>query len=246
MTWAKFDDCAPDHPKVSRLSDAAHRLWFNAVCYGARMLTNGNVPASMVPRLTTSKPAPLVAELVNAGLWHPADDGYDIHDFLVYQPTRANVLAKRASDSARKRGGTQPDSQRPVPTRPYPLKTSTSTARDVFGEMYWRHFGHDPTDGIRSELENMIAVHPEECVAWVLSEVGGMAPDKRNWRYARFKFNDCAKDGHGGPNGRANNAGANSRTNGVRPYRGGGGGAQSGKPSSGPDLAGWEQARSGR
>lgn len=119
MTWAKFDDGCPDHPKIARLSDAAHRLWFNAVCYGTRMLTDGFVPDGMIGRLTPRRTKALVEELVKAGLWHLADGGYDIHDFLTYQPSREDVLRRRAADSARKPrqnpNGIAPESKRPVP-----------------------------------------------------------------------------------------------------------------------------------
>jgi DnaD/phage-associated family protein len=122
MTWAKFDDVCPEHPKVAGLSDAAHRLWFNAVCYSTKMNTDGRIKAPILARLYPRRPLVLAEQLVTAGLWHEVADGWDIHDFLTYQPARADVLKKRAEDSERKRRGNASESRKilPVPSRPVP------------------------------------------------------------------------------------------------------------------------------
>jgi hypothetical protein len=43
----------------------------------------------------------IIATLVDAGLWREADGGYVIHDFLQYNPSRADVLGKKEKDAAR-------------------------------------------------------------------------------------------------------------------------------------------------
>ena len=123
MTWARFEDTCPEHPKVDVLSDAAHRLWFNAVCYSTKMLTDGRITTSILKKLYPRKQLALADELVRAGLWHEVSDGYDIHDFLTYQPKRADVLKRRAEDSERKRRGNASESRRnpPVPSRSRPM-----------------------------------------------------------------------------------------------------------------------------
>lgn len=140
MTWARLDDSFAEHPKVGRLSDTAFRAHVTAICYSARLLTDGFVPDAAV----RAYPRKAVEELRKIGLWERDSDGsgWWLHDYLDYNPTRERVLAKRASDSARKRGGVATDSppdtaresdresQRPVPdpALPDPLTAPTAYA----------------------------------------------------------------------------------------------------------------------
>ncbi len=43
----------------------------------------------------------IVQALVDVGLWDEVEGGYMIHDFLVYNPSRAEVLGKKERDAAR-------------------------------------------------------------------------------------------------------------------------------------------------
>jgi hypothetical protein len=46
-----------------------------------------------------------IRRLVAVGLWHEIPGGYEVHDFLDYNPSRAEVLARReATKEAGKRG----------------------------------------------------------------------------------------------------------------------------------------------
>ena len=110
MTWIKHDDNCPDHPKIARLSDSAFRLQFNAKCYCSRHLTDGVVPADMLSRIlpgrTQREINSLVAELVRGVCFEPIVDGgvvvaYQIHDYLDYQQSRADVLAQRKAAAER-------------------------------------------------------------------------------------------------------------------------------------------------
>lgn len=102
MTWAKFDDNFADHPKVAGLSDGAFRLHVSGICYCARYLTDGQVPAVQVPRLTPAFNPKHVRELLRAGVWQLDDETYHIHDYLEWNTPRAKVLAAQA---ARREGG---------------------------------------------------------------------------------------------------------------------------------------------
>ena len=96
MTWAKLDDSFPEHPKVVELSDRAFRIHVTALCYCARNLTDGHVPAPTVRAFTLGKKAP-ITELVKAGVWNENGRGaYIIHDYLDYNPSREHVEAERA------------------------------------------------------------------------------------------------------------------------------------------------------
>lgn len=97
MTWVRLDDNFPDHPKVLGLSDAAFRVEVAGICYAGRYLTDGWVPAPGTKRLAD--------ELVKAGLWLPDGSGFQLHDFLDYQESRAEAQARseRARQAALRR-----------------------------------------------------------------------------------------------------------------------------------------------
>lgn len=103
MPWVRFDDSSPDNPKIDALTDGAFRLWFNAICYSNRNLTDGHVPAARVPRLTPHyKPAHLT-ELLNAGAFHKdTEGGITIHGYLDYQPSAQQITEQRAYERERK------------------------------------------------------------------------------------------------------------------------------------------------
>lgn len=73
-----------------------------AMGYATEYLTDGFVPEAIVkgldPRLKT--PYILAAQLVEAGRWHVVPGGYQIHDFLVYNPSAAEVRAELESKVA--------------------------------------------------------------------------------------------------------------------------------------------------
>ena len=109
MTWVKLDDQFPDHPKLAELGEltpAAGWLHVCALCYSARYLTDGRIPGGQVPRLMASDTKPLVEVLLEVGLWERDGTGYQIHDYLDYNPSRAQVLAEReAKKAGGRRGG---------------------------------------------------------------------------------------------------------------------------------------------
>jgi hypothetical protein len=118
VTWVKLDDQFPEHPKIARVGSMGLALHVQAICYSARNLTDGLIPAGIVPRLTelkTKQALDMAERMVGAGLWERCGDDFRVHDYLVYNPARADVLAKRAKDSARKIGGSDADSKRPDP-----------------------------------------------------------------------------------------------------------------------------------
>ncbi|MFE6489775.1 mucin-2, partial [Streptomyces sp. NPDC057757] len=87
-------------------------LWLRAGAYAAQHLTEGRVPAVVAAMFGTG---PQIARLVKTGLWHeaghtcprcrPVDDGYLMHDFLAYNPTRLAVEDTRRREAERKQRG---------------------------------------------------------------------------------------------------------------------------------------------
>jgi hypothetical protein len=125
MPWVRFDDQYPIHRKVNGLSDAAFRLHTEAIFWCARNLTDGCIARDELRVASEiSRPLKHVAELVSRGCWRETDDGWEIHDFLVYQPSRSKVLQTReerkkagsaggtASGESRRRSSQAPRSKR--------------------------------------------------------------------------------------------------------------------------------------
>lgn len=96
MTWVRLDDRFTDHPKVAGVSDAAFRLHVSGLCWSARNLTDGNIARAIIGRLGVPNPAKKAAQLVDAGLWEATGDGWLIHDYLEFNPSKAKVEADRA------------------------------------------------------------------------------------------------------------------------------------------------------
>lgn len=132
MTWLKIDDRFAENPKVSALRDEAFRLHVAALCYCARNLTDGFVP-SHVPPMLVANVGDSPGELVAAGLWHEIDGGWEIHNYLEHNPTRAKVEDERNRESERKRewarrkrDGVASMSRDGIATMAHPIPSRTS------------------------------------------------------------------------------------------------------------------------
>ena len=106
--WVKLDDDFPDHPKVVALDPVARWLFVAGLCYANRFLTDGFIPDRQIGPLLNSrngKTTNFRSQLIEAGLWERTEvngvQGYAIHDFLHYQPSRKQVI--RARKKAAKR-----------------------------------------------------------------------------------------------------------------------------------------------
>lgn len=152
MPWVRFDDGFPNHRKVEPLSDGAYRLHTSAIFWSSRQLTDGCIPKRdltfAAPR-TMKRPAKFVAELIDAGLWEATEDGWKLHDFLDYQPSKEQVTAERAKTAERqtrwreRHSKTRDDSvsnggsngvtnggSNAAPTRPDPTRPELHTDQD--------------------------------------------------------------------------------------------------------------------
>lgn len=101
MSFSRFAIGFSRHRKVSRLSDAAFRLWASAIDYAREQLTAGEIDKSDL-EILPKKPAgkkldEAIAELVSIGLWDELDpESWLIHDFDDWQDTPDQVKQKRA------------------------------------------------------------------------------------------------------------------------------------------------------
>jgi hypothetical protein len=96
MTWVRIDDQFADHPKFLGLGSerlAATGLWLIGLAYANRHLTNGFIPRLALPADASPR---LIRRLVEVGLWRETPNGgWDIHDYLEFQPSREEVLKLR-------------------------------------------------------------------------------------------------------------------------------------------------------
>lgn len=115
MSWARFDDMFPWSRKVRRLSDAAFRLHVTGIVGCARDLTDGVVTQDDIDEFPPMRGLDKrLAELVERGQWHekghrcgkckqPPAGAWMIHDYLDYNPSKADVEAERAAARERQR-----------------------------------------------------------------------------------------------------------------------------------------------
>lgn len=203
MSWVRLDDSMPDSVKVEALSDAAFRVYVKGICYCSRLLTDGFIPDSKVREFTRGKPS-IVKELTaprSSGpdkeptqLWLRVDDGYVIHDYLEYNPTREKVLTKRAEDSARKARGKKTDSagtrarstSHPIPSHP----DRTTTTREG-GELSrldrvaanFAEFGHVTAGTVRA-MDDSVSDYGIDAVELAVKRAAGSGfESKPPWSY---------------------------------------------------------------
>lgn len=104
MVWARFDDCYSESPKVEAAGPWAELLDMRAIIYCARNETDGLVTPTALSKISTSIPNPKARalRLVEVGRWKPNDHGgWWIHDFLDYNPSKAQLEETRAEGRVR-------------------------------------------------------------------------------------------------------------------------------------------------
>lgn len=121
MSWIRLDEDYFDHPKLAEAGPLASWLNTKAIGYCNRYLTDGKVPRPIALTLvswddvsplqsayhsdamtSTMVNGQLIERLVECGLWDEVDGGYQIHDYLDFQPSRAKVLSERAAERLKK------------------------------------------------------------------------------------------------------------------------------------------------
>jgi len=109
--WSKFDDQFYMNPKIAMLSRDEQDLYIAAIIYCNGQLTDGFIPAGVLPMLAAwskieANAQAIACRLLDAGLWETSTNGYNIHDFLDWNMSKAEVIAmKEARAEAGRRGG---------------------------------------------------------------------------------------------------------------------------------------------
>lgn len=100
MAWVWLDDQMPDHPRIASVSLAALGAFIAGLCYCSRMRTDGYLPANVAHRLAPSRNR---SELERAEMWRPAEGGYQVRDYLDYQPSAEELERQSVSNRERQR-----------------------------------------------------------------------------------------------------------------------------------------------
>jgi hypothetical protein len=192
VPWFKVDDKLHDHRKARAAGATAMGLWVLAGSWSADNLTDGFIPATILPRWGRPRDANRLTEV---GLWHTdeqdGETGWRFHEWAERQPLRAQKLAERAVraeagrvgglHSGRSRREAKPKQvasplleppSRPDPTRPEEHKTRKRPSipqpddwQPTEAHLERRHDGID----VQREVETFKA-HAESvdrrCVNW--------------------------------------------------------------------------------
>lgn len=115
MAWAKLDDRFHSHPKALQVWErdpAALGLYALALSWAADHKTDGLLPTEWINRQVPVQRDRdrLLATLQEAKLLESNGEGWLIHDYLDYNPSRAEEQAKREADAERQRRHRKRDS----------------------------------------------------------------------------------------------------------------------------------------
>jgi len=146
MAWVRIDDEYGDHPKIIIAGPIASAIQTRSICYCNRHLTDGFLPDDIVPSIVAWVNSHLEklgvppekrninwpALMIKNGLWERADGGYNIHDYLDYNPTKEQVLAKRKlRETAGKKGSEKRWHDPDVDSKPDSKSHSKTIANDI-------------------------------------------------------------------------------------------------------------------
>lgn len=114
MSWGRIDDRMPEHRKWAAIEEAhgarvwadAMALWLCVLCHANRNETDGEIPRVTLSRLTPIDPKSAIRAadaMCEVGLMSKIDNGYRLHDFTSYNPSRAEKESARAAEAERGR-----------------------------------------------------------------------------------------------------------------------------------------------
>lgn len=95
MSWARVDDKLHGNEKFADVGLEATGLWLFCLAWCADNLTDGKLSESIISRLGGAKAKTLTKKLVDAQLWENRDGELWVHNYLKYNPSRAEVEAER-------------------------------------------------------------------------------------------------------------------------------------------------------
>jgi hypothetical protein len=182
VTYAPLDDCFDDCPKYADRDAAEMGIIACAITYATRNLSDGRVPRRWPGRRFGREGERLAARMLDLGVWSVRPDGdYEIVGYLEHNPSRDQVMAKRAKKAeAGRAGGKASWSARGGPKteakREAPASAPASPARSGSAEPNTLHFtdlpslSSDPVTEIQKLPENAVADERESGVVPVSAD----------------------------------------------------------------------------
>ena len=99
MPWVKLDDSLDEHRKVRKAGLEALGLHLRALSHAGKEMDD-HIEPEWVEERAGRRGTKLAARLVEVGLWEANGNGWLIHDYHDYNPTREEWEAERAKRSA--------------------------------------------------------------------------------------------------------------------------------------------------
>ena len=111
MAWARIDDKFLDNPKVRKAGKDATYLYVSGLVYSSNQLTEGYISDEALGLVAykgfIKNERTHAATLVECELWDRIEGGYQIHDYLEYNPTKEQIEEARAKKAAAGSKGAQ-------------------------------------------------------------------------------------------------------------------------------------------
>ncbi len=148
MAWVKLDDQFFFKERTREAGKDGRALFFAGLCYCACNRTDGRIKASSLPLVAgLAEVEPDIAHLLaDIGLWATTEEGFEVIDYLKYNPSRAQLEADAAAAAERQsRAKSRRDSHREngvSPPAPSPLpspdtSSSSSSTSDLVPAEVW-------------------------------------------------------------------------------------------------------------
>jgi hypothetical protein len=103
MSWVRIDDTMTFNHKIVAAGNAAVGAWIRLSAYSSAHGLDGKIPDSVARMIASRKE---LEAAMGANLLHRIDDGYEVHDFLEYNPSAAEVAERRSKrQNAGRNGG---------------------------------------------------------------------------------------------------------------------------------------------
>lgn len=165
MGWAKIDDRFFVNRKSRAVGLEGRSLFLASVVYCAMQENDGRLPVGDLEVVAglAGVPVEVGTRLIDVGMWHDHGDVIEVHDYLTYNPSREQIVARREADAKRQaksrqesRRDTEPEPvvspsvpSRPVPTDP---SSSSSSSSDLVPAEVWQAMAKKKQASSKSEV----------------------------------------------------------------------------------------------
>jgi hypothetical protein len=135
--WAKFDDSYFENRKIRRVPGQARLLHMAAIIQCSQVESDGLFLKTDLPLIAAKagvdEAVAMAEKLVSENLLHDRGDSYEVHDYLDYNPSHAELEAKRASGANRVKNWRRNGKRNAVTPMVTGSATNTVTNHDTNG-----------------------------------------------------------------------------------------------------------------